>query len=410
MGLGASFLAVLALLQAEEPFRRTLTSAERNLDPEGVEVRGSEVTPDCPAAWSVRKSRLRGGKQEGVDLVVVDNGKLRIAVVPTRGLGILSVTMGDLRLGWDSPVRQVVHPKFVNLQARGGLGWLDGFNEWLVRCGLESCGHPGTDRFVNNVGDEAAMELTLHGKIANIPAHEVEVVVDRKPPYRVRLRGRVEERMFHGPKLELETEISTEPGSSSFRVADSVSNRAAVEQEFQVLYHCNFGRPLLEEGALFAAPLERVTPFNARAATGLRDFAGYAAPVQGFVEQVYCIRPRADAEGRTVAVLRNRAGDRAASMTYSIRELPCFTLWKNTAAEADGYVTGLEPGTGFPSNRRIERKHGRVPRLGPGETRRFTIDFGLHAGAGEVRAVAERIAAIQGERPPVIDPEPEKKE
>ena len=31
------------------------------------------------------------------------------------------------------------------------------------------------DQFINNVGEKAEMDLTLHGKIANIPASEVEV-------------------------------------------------------------------------------------------------------------------------------------------------------------------------------------------------------------------------------------------
>ncbi len=61
----------------------------------------------------------------GVDVIVLDNGKLQITVVPTRGLGILSVTMGNVRLGWDSPVKEVVHPRRINLQSRGGLGWLE---------------------------------------------------------------------------------------------------------------------------------------------------------------------------------------------------------------------------------------------------------------------------------------------
>ena len=62
-------------------------------------------------------------------------------------------------------------------------------------------------------------------------------------------------------------------------------------------------------------------------------------------------------------------------MTLSTEQLPFFTLWKNTAAENDGYVTGLEPGTNFPYNRRIERKAGRVPKLAAGESRHFAIDF-----------------------------------
>ncbi len=84
-----------------------------------------------------------------------------------------------------------------------------------MRCGLEFAGHPGKDNFINNLGDGAEMDLTLHGKIANIPSSHVEVVIDREPPHRIRIRGRVDERMFYGPKLELWTEISTEPGTDA---------------------------------------------------------------------------------------------------------------------------------------------------------------------------------------------------
>ena len=86
--------------------------------------------------WSVTKMTLHGGRQEGVDLIEVDNGVLRFTVIPTRGMSIGQVVGGDVRLGWDSPVREVVHPRHVDLQDHGGLGWLTGFNEWLTRCGV----------------------------------------------------------------------------------------------------------------------------------------------------------------------------------------------------------------------------------------------------------------------------------
>jgi len=398
--------AILSGHVRAEPFVQTLTSTSRNIHVKTWEATGRQLTPACPVAWSVRKSVLHGGKQEGVDVIVLDNGKLQITVVPTRGLGILSVTMGDVQLGWDSPVKEVVHPRHINLQSRGGLGWLEGFNEFLCRCGLESNGHPGTDKFINNVGEEATMELTLHGKIANIPAQEVEVVVDPRPPHQIRIRGRVDERMFYGPKLELQTELSTEPGSDTFRLSDVVTNQGAGEQEVEILYHANFGRPILEEGATFAAAIERITPFNAHAAQAIGSHARYAGPTSGFVEQVYCIRPLADGEGRTVAMLQNARTDRAASIRFSVRELPYLTQWKNTSAAADGYVTGIEPGTNFPYNRRIERQFGRVPRLAAGASRSFTVDFAIHHGESEVRKVADRIAAIQGGRRPQIDAQP----
>jgi hypothetical protein len=212
--------------------------------------------------------------------------------------------------------------------------------------------------------------------------------------------------MFHGPKLELQTDISTEPGSAALRIADVVTNRGATEQEFQLLYHANFGRPLLEAGSVFVAPAERVTPFNDRAAEGLKTYTDYAGPTAGFAEQVYCIRPFAADDGKTLIMLRNKSADRAASIGYSVKELPYLTLWKNTDAEPDGYVTGLEPGTGYPYNRRIERTFGRVPKLAGGATHAATIDIAVHIGQDQVKSVADRIAAIQAGRKTAIDEKP----
>jgi Domain of unknown function (DUF4432) len=407
------FVVTLIIAMLDEPAsgqstRYVLTSVERNIDPLDWQItaRDTGVAPDVP--WSVRRQRLHGGKQDGVDLIVIDNGRMTMTVVPTRGMGLLRVVMGDLRLGWDSPVREVVHPKYVNLEARGGLGWLEGFNEWLARCGLEWAGHPGPDRFVNNVGEQAEMNLTLHGKVANIPASEVEVIVEREPRPRIRVRGRVDERAFYGPKLELWTEVWTEPGSSTFRIEDALTNRSAFESEFQLLYHVNYGPPLLGAGARFSAAVQRVTPFNAHAAKDVATYAEYSGPVRGFIEQVYNLRPLADREGRAVLMLSNAARDRAVSMNFAVAELPYVTLWKNLTALEEGYVTGLEPGTGFPYPRRIEREAGRVPKLKPGETRRFALDVGLHTTTTAVTAVEDQIKRIQNGRSPQIDRAPER--
>lgn len=408
-----ALLVVFCFLVAparSEPFRKVLINTSENIHVGEWTAHAKDITPDCPSPWSARMLTLHGGKQEGVSLVVIDSGKARITVVPTRGMGILSVTMGDVRLGWESPVREVVHPKLINLHSRGGLGWLEGFNEWMCRCGMESAGGPGPDKFIDNIGNEATMQLTLHGKVANLPAQVVELLVEREAPYRIRLRGRVDERMFYGPKLELQTELVIEPGASSFRLGDIITNRGAQKQEFEMIYHTNFGAPLLEEGAAFLAPVARVTPFNERAARAIANYSTYAGPTLGFIEQVYLLQPLADQQGRTLIMLQNAKKDRAASLAYSIQELPYLTLWKNTAARDDGYVTGLEPGTNYPNHRSIERKGGRLAQLPPGGSQRMNIDFGIHIGKDDVDKVAGRIKLIQGNRPPTIDEKPEKKD
>jgi hypothetical protein len=408
------FVAMIATgslsLSAADQFQQTLTSAERNIHVDTWKTTARDLDPASRMSWSVEKHTLHGGKQEGVDVIVVDNGGLRFIVIPTRGMGVLKVEMGDITLGWNSPVKEVVHPQLINLQSRGGLGWLDGFNEWLARCGLEFAGHPGKDKFINNVGDEAEMDLTLHGKIANLPASEVEVIIDRQPPHTIRIRGRVDERMFYGPKLELWTEISTEPGASTFRIDDEIANRGGFDQEFQLIYHANFGSSLLEKGARFVAAVKQVTPFNAHAARSVESYDEYAGPTKGFIEQVYCLRPIADATGRTTVMLRNAAANRAVSMTFSVEQMPYLTLWKNSNAMEEGYVTGIEPGTGFPYNRRIERKFGRVPKLQPGKNRHFTIDFALLSGNDKVERVSGQIKTIQRGQTTQLDSEPNKVE
>ncbi|MEW4526623.1 aldose 1-epimerase family protein [Maioricimonas sp. JC845] len=384
------------------PQKFVLTSATTNQQIGHFELTHLDVENGGDIPWRVQKKTLHGGKQEGSELITVDNGKLQIVIVPTRGMNILEVRSGDVRLGWDSPVKEVVHPKFIDLDTRGGLGWLDGFNEWMVRCGLEFAGHPGKDVFTTNTGDRAEMDLTLHGKIGNIPSSEVVLIVDSEPPHRLRVRGVVYERMFFGPKLQLVTEISTVPGSDELTIEDVVTNQGAGEQEIELIYHVNYGAPLLEEGAQVHVPAKRIAPMNDHAASGLDRWNTYAGPTPGYIEQVYLVEPISDRSGQSLALLRNAAGDRGTSIRWNVEQLPYFTVWKNTTAVADGYVTGLEPATGYPYNRRVERAAGRLATLDAGESRTFRLDFGLHVGTEAVEQVAGTIRRIQGETQPEI--------
>src|SRR4026207_2120458 len=88
---------------AAESLRHTLTSVERGIHVEEWKTSNYDVLRKSKPAFSVQKITLRGGKQEGVDLITVDNGKLKFSVIPTRGMSILRVESGDVRLGWDSP-------------------------------------------------------------------------------------------------------------------------------------------------------------------------------------------------------------------------------------------------------------------------------------------------------------------
>ena len=149
-------------------------------------------------------------------------------MLPTRGMGIWKGQYGKVFLGWDSPVKDPVNPAFINLQDRGGLGWLKGFNEWFVRCGLNSMGAPAMDTVLDYSGNAFDVPLTLHGNIANIPARAVSIEITEEA---IILSGEVDETMMFGPALRLNTGIRTEFGSGAMTITDTVTNLGNNSQE-----------------------------------------------------------------------------------------------------------------------------------------------------------------------------------
>lgn len=385
-------------------FKITLTDTDSNHSLDSFMIDGSALPACREADWSVRKSILRGGLQEGVEAIEIDNGKLYFVVLPTRGMGILKAQSGDIRLGWDSPVKDPVHPACINLQERSGLGWLKGFNEWIVRCGLSSMGAPGTDVMVDNNGNTAEEFLTLHGKIANTPARSVSLEITSEE---IILRGEVDETMLFGPCLRLNTEIRTAFGSGSLTIDDTVTNIGHNPTEHELLYHVNLGEPLLEKGARFLAPIKELAPRDARAAEGIKQFDRYEAPSAGFVEQVYfcelASRPRSR---ETLVMLRNAAGNRASVLRFPVADFPCFALWKNTAAREDGYVTGLEPCTAYPNPRQFERAKGRLIVLSGGASRKTSLTIETLETKKAVRAVETEIRELQERVKPKLHEQP----
>ena len=151
----------------------------------------------------------------------------------------------------------------------------------------------------------------------------------------------------------------------------------------------------------------KIVPFNENAAKAIDRQEVYPGPTNGFTEEVFKIYPKADKAGNAMAVLVNPKGDRGVTLSWPVKQLPYLTQWKNTAAETTGYVTGIEPGTGFPHNRSYERKYGRVPKLAPGKTRSFDLNFKILGNKGEVETAAEAVKKLQGPIGPEIQKEPE---
>ena len=375
-------------------FQKVLTDGWEGVYQQDYRISSDNFPGMDGPSWSISKYTLKGGKQHGVDMVEIDNGRMTVVVVPSRGMNVLEAFTDEATLGWDSPVKQVVHPAFVDEESRGALGWLEGFNELVARCGLAFHGAPGEDRVKTNTGAEATMMLPLHGTISNTPALRVAVQVQLEPPHELSVIGEVYDTQMFGASYHLHTSISTVPGASEFAIRDTVENLSACAADMELLYHCNYGPPLLGEGSRLLAPVAFVCPRDARAQEGMAAWDTYPGPEPGFAEQCYFLRLHPDKRGQTLVVLTGPGEKLAATIRYPLQQLPAFTVWKNTGGERDGYVTGLEPGTDYPNSRMFERQQGRVVRLDGGQRYEAELVLGLVTGATNVARLRDEVAAI----------------
>jgi hypothetical protein len=354
--------------------------------------------------WSISKRRLHGGLSDGVDLIHVTVGDFSLAICPTRGMGIWKGRLANDTLGWDSPVKGPVHPALIQRDELGGIGWLAGFDEWIVRCGLNNNGGPAIDRLLDNTGAEQSMALPLHGRIANIPAHHVAVSLLPSPGAGIEVHGIVDESMLFFPQLRLETKIQVMFDRPRFIIRDRVVNLRSQPAEFELLYHTNFGPPLLEEGSRFLAPVERLAAINKHSLKAIDHWNIYPAPTPGVIEECFVMKLLADPTTRqTLAMIENKNRDRACLLRFSIDQLPWFTLWRNPAALSDGYVTGLEPGTDLPNAKPFERQNGRVLTLPPGASHEIVLEVEVTKDAGQVSRWENEISSAQSARSTKIE-------
>jgi hypothetical protein len=338
---------------------------------------------------AVRSRRLSGGRRDGVLLVELVAGSTKVFVLPDRGLGIWKVMAGDCELGWQSPVHGPVHPRFVPVAEPNGLGWLDGFDELVARCGLVSNGAPDFDA-------AGRLRHGLHGRIANLPAHHLDVTLDEAAGT-ITLTGAVDETRFLCHALQMTTSLTVAVDRQRIAWTDTVRNLSERPATMQMLYHVNFGPPLLGPGSELVAAVEEVAPRDAVSTADLPHWNRYDAPRAGRGEEVHFMRMRTRPDGKAAALLVAPEGRHGACLEWRADTLPCFTLWKNQGGLADGYVTGLEPGTNYPNARSFEETHGRVVALAPNQTVRFDLAI-EHLAGPALAATRDRLASAPAPR------------
>ena len=362
-----------------------------SLDQNNAKDEGSKNLPEKISAgngrFSLSYKRFKSGRSDGLYCLTIDTGAITTTILPDRGMGIWKCWCGDLEFGWQSPVQGPVHPSLVPVHDASGIGWLEGFDELFVRCGLYSNGAP---EFSQN----GCVRFPLHGRIANLPAHRLEIQVDVENGI-LDVIGIVSEARFLVYSLELQTRYRFRAGNPVVEVIDTVTNRSTQAGSMQMLYHINVGQPIVQSGSKIHTAFRKLTPRDMRATTGIENWNQCDGPVSGYAEQVYYIVPLTDEQQWTEAMLASPDGSYGFAVHCDMRSLPYLNVWKNTAAVEDGYVVGLEPATGYPNTRSVEERGGRVISLQGGESKSFRLKLQPLTSTNDVTQSRSRIEKLQ---------------
>lgn len=339
-------------------YNRTLTRRE-------LEARVGRVEQ----VGGVRRMKLIEGFEDGTEIIQVrTGGGLAYNVLPSRCLDISLATVGDVPISWQSPNGDV-HPAYFDPR---GLEWLrTAAGGLLMTCGFTQAGAP-------NVDD--GEELGLHGRAHHTPATQVSAlgrwVGDE---YEIVVSGTVEESVIFGEYIRLIREIRSKLGSNSFSLVDRFENVGFRPAPLMLLYHFNFGFPLLMRESTFSFPSRHVEPREAE--TPMKGHEGWQPPDPEHVERVYLhSNLETDDAGWAHASIHNPHFPRGfgpghqgvtATLSWDTSTLPGLVQWRMPGAGA--HVLGIEPTNCNVRGRAASRADGSLYIMQPGESRTFSL-------------------------------------
>ena len=330
-------------------------------------------------------------------------GRLGFRIAVDRGFDLLAAEYRGVPIGWRSPTGPV-HPGLSSVEHNRGWGFLRSFTGLLATCGLDHALAPATasaQQYIYPGFSET--DHPLHGRIAHVPARLVGYG-ERWEGDACTLwaEGEVAQTAVFGENLMLTRRIEASLGGTTVTIDDRVENRGFRPTPHMLLYHYNFGYPLLDKGAELLVPSRAIV----HAVHGDLHAQGVGHRNQGppdanFSEQVYEHDVVAGADGMTSALLINPAlgvGGLGIRLDYDRTALPCLIEWQ--CLQAGLYALGIEPSTNHVLGRKFAEQRGELTFLEPGETRCYRTRLSVLDGAEALAAARRDVEALQ---PPPAD-------
>ncbi len=317
----------------------------------------------------IETALIDNGRGRGTRIAWVNTGSgFRFKVVLDRCMDIADAFYNQYSLAWISHLG-VTAP---DPSAIEGAKWLNSFGGGLLTtCGLTHVGGPEKDEHG---------ERGLHDRISHSPAEVISVIQPdlAGEDLGMSITGRMIQSTTFGPHLELKRTISATLGSPIVKIHDEVTNLGNQPAPHMLLYHCNFGWPLIDDGAEIYWKGELQVP-NDQSRKIFRDGNNYKTcrnPINdhsGSGEAVGFIDIESQPDGSCQCGVKNHTIGLGVDLKFYKKQLNWLTNWQHWGSNE--YVMALEPCTHPPIGQSGARKNNTLLILEPGETRSYDLEI-----------------------------------
>jgi hypothetical protein len=321
----------------------------------------------------IKRYRLEEGKKDQVLAVDMKNGSgLDITVLPGRAMDIAYAAYKGMPLAWISKCGI----SSISYYEEPELGFLRNFNGGLLAtCGLTYGGAPCVDE------GEA---LGLHGRISNVEADEVCTTGDwLGDDYIMKVSGKVTQSRVFGENICLTRSITIKMGENRVYIDDQIENLGFVPQPFMIIYHMNFGFPLIDQDSRFYVTSDSMESASESAKMNKDSYNVMTSPVHGIEESVYYNKCYGDENNNGHCTIVNDKLNIGVSLSFNLNELPNLAEWKMMGQGE--YVLGMEPSNCKTLGRSSARKDGTLRYIQPGEVRHMHVIIDILDGDESIK-------------------------
>ena len=306
------------------------------------------MTPDLRSLVDIRLVTLEDGPGRGQRLLLARNAcGIAFEIAVDRGFDICQLSLGGINLGWHSAAG--LRFPATDPDTENGRGFLRNFDGFMATCGLDHYSAPREVDVTHYAHpDFETRRMPMHGRISTERATLLSYQIDEEREEIV-CEGIIRQASLFGEILELRRRIALPIFGNTLSISDKVTNRGYRPSRHAMLYHLNFGYPILDQSLQISG-----VPNDLECA--LRQ--DIPPPTDDGHQTVDLV----DSKDCGPIVLTNSDLELSVGLTFDMQALPKFALWR--AYQSGVFALGIEPRTLAPDDN---------PMLLPGEHRNYSM-------------------------------------